>query len=319
MLKPIWILIEKQGDGLAPSVAELASAAKSASGDGPVEGIMLGNELGELPASAGRYGVSKVHVVDHPNLAYDLESSHAAALASVVEKQSPALVLGSAGGFARTLFPYVAALSGLGCAADCTAVSLSDDSATVTRPVYVGNAFASVSVASPALVTVRPKAYAPALESEGAAEVVGHEFETPEPKERFVESVEEGGGAVKLQEADVIVSAGRGVRGPENVQLVKDLADAMGAAFGASRAVVDAGWVPYSHQVGQTGKTVSPKLYVACGISGAIQHLAGMRSSKTIVAVNRDPDAPIFNVATYGVVGDLFKVVPALTAELNSR
>ena len=224
----------------------------------------------------------------------------------------------------RDLMPRVAARLGVGLAQDCIAAEIVDDGQLeCIRPIYAGKAYAKVRLLmSPAIATLRPNVF-PLGDADTArnAETVTL---TPELNaEKIRASVKEtrksSGQKVELTEANIIVSGGRGMKGPENFPVVEALADAFGGAMGASRAAVDAGWIDQQHQVGQTGKTVSPTLYVACGISGAIQHLAGMSSSKFIVAINKDPEAPIFNIADYGIVGDLFEVVPALTEAIKSR
>jgi len=205
-----------------------------------------------------------------------------------------------------------------------TALELGGENASIlaTRPTHGGNVMLQVSCpgSRPQLVTVRPKAFAEAeVEEDRTGEVVTKKYDLSSVKHdsRVKETVKESGQQIPLTEADIIVSGGRGVKDTKNFPLIQELADAFDGALGASRAAVDADWIPYAHQVGQTGKTVNPKLYIACGISGAIQHLAGMQSSKVIVAINRDPEAPIFNFATFGIVGDLFEIVPVLTKKVR--
>jgi electron transfer flavoprotein alpha subunit len=205
-------------------------------------------------------------------------------------------------------------------ASDCTALAEENGGIVATRPCYGGNVLTKVKKQSdgPFFVSLRPNAYSP-VESGDGGTVQNKEVEEGLLSKRteITERVAQSGERVNLTEAETIVSGGRGIRGPENFKLIEEMAKPLGAAVGASRAIVDAGWVEYSYQVGQTGKTVSPNLYFAVGISGAIQHLVGMQSSKIIVAINRDKDAPIFNIATYGIVGDLFEVVPVLTKKLE--
>jgi electron transfer flavoprotein alpha subunit len=214
----------------------------------------------------------------------------------------------------------LAALCGGGMASDCTGLSLDGETIKALRPAYGGNVFFTLqnNCAAPFFVTLRPKALPEADDAPGG-EVINEAVDAGllACKATVTDHISEAGGKVSLTEADIVVAGGRGIRGPENFKLIEEMADSLGAAVGASRAIVDAGWVQYSYQVGQTGKTVNPKLYIAIGISGAIQHLVGMRSSKTIVAINRDKDAPIFNIASYGIVGDLFEVAPALTKKFK--
>jgi electron transfer flavoprotein alpha subunit len=218
----------------------------------------------------------------------------------------------------------LAAKNGGPMASDVTKLALEEGKVVATRPHYGGSVVSKIVTNSdgPFFVTLRPKIYPES--KDGPGEVMAESVKAAglEPKTVVKEIKVESAGSVSLAEADVIVSAGRGIKGREHLPMVQELADSLGGALGASRAIVDAGWITYSHQVGQTGKTVNPKLYLAVGISGAIQHLVGMRSSTTIVAVNKDKDAPIFSIANYGIVGDAFKIVPALTkkfkAELSS-
>jgi electron transfer flavoprotein alpha subunit len=217
----------------------------------------------------------------------------------------------------RDLSGRVAARLGWGCLADVTKLGLDGGSLTAIRPVYSGKAFATLEGgAKPTVVTLRPNVFA-AEAAGGAAEVEPLPAIPGDIRAVVTEILAKEGGELDVAEANVIVTGGRGIKGPENFALIRDLAGLLGAAVGASRAVVDAGWIEHSHQVGQTGKVVSPSLYIACGVSGAIQHLAGMSSSKIIVAINKDAEAPIFKVADYGIVGDLFQVVPALIEEVR--
>jgi electron transfer flavoprotein alpha subunit len=220
----------------------------------------------------------------------------------------------------KDLAPRVAARLGAGLAADCIAVAVEGGRLVATRPVFAGKAQQKVAFPGrPALLSLRPKVFPAAAGAGRTARVETLEIAwSPADARARVRSVEAAaGGSVDLTEAEIIVSGGRGLKGPEHFKVIEALAEALGATVGASRAVVDAGWRPHADQVGQTGKTVSPKLYVAIGISGAIQHLAGMSSSRCIVAINKDPEAPIFKIADYGIVGDLFEVVPALTEEVK--
>jgi electron transfer flavoprotein alpha subunit len=236
----------------------------------------------------------------------------------------PAAVLFPASAIGRDLAPRVAARLGVGLAADCTALATDGGRLTATRPVFAGKALQTVAFTkSPAIASLRPKMFA-AVNGQGTATVtpLTAGFDANGTRARVTGFARSAGGKVDLTEAEVIVSGGRGLKGPENFAMIEALAEALGGSVGASRAVVDAGWRPHGDQVGQTGKTVAPKLYIAVAISGAIQHLAGMSSSRCIVAINKDPEAPIFKVADYGLVGDAFEVVPALTEavkKLNGR
>jgi electron transfer flavoprotein alpha subunit len=206
----------------------------------------------------------------------------------------------------------------LGLVTDCTEAAVVDGTLVLTRPVYSGKAIARVRAKQlPVMVSIRPNIIPPVETNLPAAPILQVPVSLKEPRAKVVEKVSKAKAKVDLGEANIVVSGGRGVKGPEGFVPVQELADTLGGAMGASRAAVDAGWIDYTHQVGQTGKTVAPKLYIAAGISGAIQHLAGMSSSKVIVAVNKDPDAPIFKIADYGIVGDLFQVLPALTEQVK--
>jgi electron transfer flavoprotein alpha subunit len=263
---------------------------------------------------------SKVFAFAHPDLKYFLDEAYARLLKALIEREKPDIVLGSATFYGKALMARLAALCGSGMASDCTGLSLDGDTVIALRPAYGGNVLFTLQSNGPApfFVSLRPKTN-PEADDQSGGDVINEPVDESllACKAKVTEHVSESGGKVSLNEADIIVSAGRGIRGPENIKLIEELADSLGAALGASRAIVDAGWIQYSYQVGQTGKTVNPKLYIAVGISGAIQHLVGMRSSKTIVAINRDKDAPIFNIASYGIVGDLFEIIPALTKKFK--
>ena len=317
----ILVFVE-QREGQVRSVAREALGEASrlaATLGGPVVGVCAAASDPGL-AALGPAGASEVLLVTHEAFARYEPNGYVAAVAAAVEKVKPQLVLFSGSSMGRDLAPRVAARLGVGLASDCVALAIEGGRLQATRPVYAGKATQTVAFPkSPAMVSLRPKLFAPLAGNGGAATVTPLElaYDPGAARARVVEIKAESGATVDLTEAEIIVSGGRGLKGPENFHLVESLAAALGATVGASRAVVDAGWRPHSDQVGQTGKTVSPKLYVAVGISGAIQHLAGMSSSRCIVAINKDPDAPIFKVADYGLVGDAFEVVPALTAALQ--
>jgi electron transfer flavoprotein alpha subunit len=264
---------------------------------------------------AGRYGAKKLYVAALPD--YSTEQ-YSAAVKQVVDDAKPSIVLLAGSSNGRDLAPRLAAKLNVGVASDVDRLEWSDGKLRARRPVYSGKAFATVDVVgTPAIATTRPNAF-PAEEAGGggAAEVV--EVNAPaESKAKLIETKAPEAGELSIAEADIIVSGGRGLKEAANFSLIRDLAHAIGGAVGASRATVDAGWIDHQHQVGQTGRVVSPNLYIAAGVSGAIQHLAGMTSSKHIVAINKDPEAPIFRVADFGVVGDLFTILPALTEEVK--
>jgi electron transfer flavoprotein alpha subunit len=281
--------------------------------------VLLGSETESMAGQLSARG-TKVFSFTHVDLKYFQDEAYAGLIKGVIDREKPDAVIGTATFYGKGLMARLAALCSGGMASDCTGLSLDGDVLTALRPAYGGNVFFKVqnSSTAPFFVTLRPKAFAEAADNDDG-DVVNETVDESllACKAKVTDCVSESGGKISLTEADTVVSGGRGIRGPENFKLIEDLAEVIGAAVGASRAIVDAGWVQYSNQVGQTGKTVNPKLYIAIGISGAVQHLVGMRSSKTIVAINRDKDAPIFNIASYGIVGDLFDVVPALTKKLK--
>jgi electron transfer flavoprotein alpha subunit len=282
---------------------------------------MVGGDLAAFATDAaaaeeaGRYGAKKVYVASAGDYTTEV---YTAALTQGVQDAQPAVVLlpGTANG--RDLAPRLAARLGVGVASDVDRLEWTDGKLRARRPVYSGKAFATVDViGTPAIATTRPNAF-PAEEGGGsAAEVVPVSFDAGERRVNVIEVKTPDAGEMSIVEADIIVSGGRGLKEGANFSYIRDLAHALGGAVGASRATVDAGWIDHQRQVGQTGRVVTPNLYIAAGISGAIQHLAGMSASKHIVAINKDPEAPIFRVADLGVVGDLFQIVPALTEEVK--
>ena len=264
---------------------------------------------------AGKYGAKKLYAAKLD--AYTTEV-YAAALAETIGQAQPSIVLLGGSSNGRDLAPRVAARLGVGVASDVDRLEWSGSKLVARRPVYSGKAFATVEItASPAVVTTRPNAFPAEEAGGGAADVAEVAAPGVQAKATLVETKVPEAGELSIAEADIIVSGGRGLKEAANFSYIRDLAHAIGGAVGASRATVDAGWIDHQHQVGQTGRVVSPNLYIAAGISGAIQHLAGMSSSKHIVAINKDPEAPIFRVADLGIVGDLFQVLPALTEEVK--
>ena len=293
------------------------------------EALSIGRKLaeaagGELSAfatdraaaeEAGRYGAKKLYFAGAGVYATE---TYAAALHQAIAQTKPSIVLFGGTSNGRDLAPRVAAKLNAGVASDVDRLEWKDGKLRARRPVYSGKAFATVEVSSnPAFATTRPNAFPPEEAGGGAAEVVTISLSDVASKSKLLETKTPEAGELSIAEADIIVSGGRGLKEAANFSLIRDLAHAIGGAVGASRATVDAGWIDHQHQVGQTGRVVSPNLYIAAGISGAIQHLAGMSSSKHIVAINKDPEAPIFRVADLGVVGDLFQIVPALTEEVK--
>ncbi len=280
--------------------------------------LVVGQGIAGPAEELGNYGATRVVAVESPELANHSNTAVARVIAEVAAKEAAQLVFLPASQMGKDIAPRVAVKMGAGLAADCVALKVEGGDVIATRPVFAGKALIDVRVKTPAKVfTLRPNVFT-AVSVTGTATVEKQSISlTSGDFASVVKQVKVASGRPDVTEADIIVSGGRGLKGPEHFHLIESLADALGAGVGASRAVVDAGWRPHDEQVGQTGKTVSPTMYIACGISGAVQHLAGMSSSKFIVAINKDKDAPIFQVADYGIVGDVFEVLPELTAQLK--
>jgi electron transfer flavoprotein alpha subunit len=284
-------------------------------GGATVASVVAGPGSQSLAAELGAHGADKVYAYEDGAFALYATEPYARAVAKAAEETQPDVVLIPFTAMGKDLAPRVAARLGAGLVSDCVALQVKDGRLVARRPMYAGKAFATVewSGGGVQVASLRPNVFAVGPADAGRqAEVVSASVDTA-ARARATAVHATAGGKIELTEAQIIVSGGRGLKGPEHFHLVESLAAALRAAVGASRAVVDAGWVDHQMQVGQTGKTVSPSLYVACGISGAIQHLAGMSSSKFIVAINKDADAPIFKVADYGILGDVFEVLPKLT------
>jgi electron transfer flavoprotein alpha subunit len=326
MTNDIFVWVEQFENEVVGASWEAVGAARGLADEqgGEVMACLFGGDgVKGLAEEALAYGADKVLVVEDETLSHFRVEPYAALMAKVVESWEPETVLAAATFRGRELGPALAVRLETGCIADCTALAWEEGELMATRPIYAGKLMSTCMIPErrPRVLTTRVRAFAkPEPEAGRDGEVV--ELEPAMAEDEILTKVvgfEESEGGVSLADASIIVSGGRGVGGPEGYEPLQELADLLNAALGASRAAVDAGWIPYEHQVGQTGKTVSPDLYVACGISGAIQHLAGMRTSKEIVAINKDAEAPIFKMAHYGVVGDLFDVVPALKAALSER
>ncbi|MCK6526282.1 electron transfer flavoprotein subunit alpha/FixB family protein [Myxococcota bacterium] len=315
------VYCEHTGGAPRRTAQELVSKAKELAGGGDVSAVLVGSGLSDEAASLGGFGASKVFLVEADALAEYSAEGYTRALCDLIEDLNPDVVLAAASPVGKDLLPRVAARSGAGLATDCIDLAAGSQGAVkALRPLYAGKARAWVEIVTPRqFFTVRPNSFPVPAAGAGAAEVdrIAAQVEEADLRARVVEKVSGGGAKVDLTEADRIVAGGRSLKSAEGFQILEEMADVIGATVGASRAAVDAGFVPHSMQVGQTGKTVNPTLYIAVGISGAIQHLAGMRTSKVIVAINKDPEAPIFQKSTYGIVADLFEAVPALTAEFR--
>jgi electron transfer flavoprotein alpha subunit/NAD-dependent dihydropyrimidine dehydrogenase PreA subunit len=308
----LWVVAEHDDQRLAPVTRELLGEAQRLTTDlgEPVSLVLIGHDVEELIPPAAAAGADRVYLVRHEVLKNYRTGPYTDVLCGLIEDKKPEIVLFGATAQGRDFAPRCASRLVAGLTADCTGLGIDTDRRLLiqTRPAFGGNIMATILTehARPQMATVRPKVMRPIPPREGA---------TPE----VVEVARQDRHTVNLADAEIIVSGGRGLKKPENFDLIFELADVLGAAVGASRATVDAGWIPAYHQVGQTGTTVQPKIYMACGISGAIQHLAGMQTSEVIIAINADADAPIFKVATYGIIGDLFEVIPALIEAIRRQ
>jgi electron transfer flavoprotein alpha subunit len=313
------VFIEQRDGKIRKASLEALSLARRLAG-GPVAAVLPGKGVASLAKDLGKYGAGVVYVADRDDLALYSNKGYVGALDAATGKESPNAVLIAATAMGKDVAPRFAARHDVSVLADLMDLRLEGDRLVGWRPVYSGKARAEVDCgnASLQIATTRPNVF-PA-EAQDAAEPRVETLELGEiaPRAKVIKVETSESKELDVSEADIIVSGGRGIKGPENWPLIRDLQQALGAALGASRAVVDAGWIDHQHQVGQTGKVVSPTLYVACGISGAIQHLAGMGTSKVIVAINKDPEAPIFKVATYGIAGDLFQIVPEVAKAVRA-
>ncbi|MCF6291169.1 MAG: FAD-binding protein [Desulfobacterales bacterium] len=324
----VLVFAEFRNNRMAPVALELLGIGRQLADQRNVSlsAVLLGTDLGENGRLLVAHGADLVFQVDDPGLAHFTDEAYANILEDLIRAHRPEIVLAGATAIGRSFIPRVASGLGAGLTADCTQLAIRDEDGALlqTRPAFGGNVMATIVCprTRPQMATVRPRVMKPIpADSARAGEIINY---TPEPERlrsrtRVLRSVVEELDQVNIGEADVIVAGGRGLENEKGFALIRELADVLGGAVAASRAAVDSGWVSYPHQVGQTGKTVCPKVYIACGISGAIQHLVGMQSAEVIVAINKDPEAPIFNVATYGIVGDVFEVVPQLIRKFEQR
>lgn len=322
----VWIIAEQRKGELQSITYELIGEAQKLAKTINEEAcaVLLGFNVEKALEKLKHYNLDKIFVVDSSELEHFQDDAYSTAVAKLVRKYKPNILLCGGTNIGRSFIPQVAVKLQTGLTADCTGFSIEENTKNLmqTRPAFGGNIFATIATRRhrPQIATVRHKVMKPAAYSDQVkGEVIIEKFDDLKNRTKFIKTVEELEATVNIVEADIIVSGGRGLGDPKYFSLVEDLAKAIGGAVGASRAAVDAGWISYSHQVGQTGKTVCPKLYIACGISGAVQHLVGMQSSDVIIAINRDPDAPIFKIATYGVVGNLHEVLPALTKKILTK
>lgn len=314
----VLIVAEQREGKLKKSTFELVGASAAAGNETHV--ALLGDGVADLAKELGSYGAGKVHVAQNAALKLYNSEAYASVITDLAKSLSADVILASHTPTGRDLMPRVARRLDVGLASDCVSLAFEGTGIKVRRPVYSGKATAEVEFigAGPKLATVRANALGVGKPDAGkSAESITVNVNVPAGKTKTLDVVKGASARPDVTEAAIVVSGGRSLKSAENFKMIEDLADVLGAAVGASRAAVDAGYRPHRDQVGQTGKVVSPALYVACGISGAIQHLAGMRSSKTIVAINSDPEAPIYQIADYGVVGDIFQVVPLLTEDFK--
>ncbi|MFA5145076.1 MAG: FAD-binding protein [Candidatus Omnitrophota bacterium] len=324
--KGIWVFIEQKNGKIQSISYELLGKAQELSQKlgCQVSGVLIGNNLTDQLDEVIWHGADNIYLVEAPEIANFQDEPYTNILVELIRKYKPEIFLCGATAIGRSLISRVAIKIKAGLTADCTGLDIDPARKILlqTRPAFGGNIMATIISPNyrPQMATVRHKVMQPMEpDKKRKGKIIREKFDAKVyfSRTKLLDIVEEVESLVNIAEADIIVSGGRGMGGPENFKLLEDLAHVLGAAVGASRAAVDSGWKPYSHQVGQTGRTVAPKMYIACGISGQIQHLVGMQSSKIIVAINKDPDAPIFKVATYGIVGDLFTVIPALTKKFK--
>ncbi|MBM4146687.1 MAG: 4Fe-4S dicluster domain-containing protein [Nitrospira sp.] len=322
--KGVWIFAEQRSGKVSSVAFELLGIGRKLADD-------LGTELSALIFGASeseaqeliKWGADKVFRSGDPIFEKFNDEPYARLMTSLIRQHKPAVVLAGATPIGRSFFPRVAARVRTGLTADCTSLQVDKETGNLLqiRPAFGGNIMATILCPHnrPQMATVRPRVMKRGQYDESRnGEIVEIKTDGLTSRTRVVESVKEVSDiAINLQEADIIVSGGRGLGDPKGFKLIEELAEVLGAAVGSSRACVDAGWIPYRHQVGQTGKTVCPKIYIACGISGAVQHLVGMQSSDIIIAINKNPEAPIFNVATYGIIGDLYEIIPLLIKKIK--
>jgi electron transfer flavoprotein alpha subunit len=318
-MSKILVFAESANGKLKKSTLELLTTARASGSE--VHVLALGNESEGLASQLAGWNVKEFHAGADATLSAYNPEVYAHVVAETLKQIKPSVVLASASMLAKDLFPRVATKTGSGLASDCTALKISGSDVQATKPLYSGKCTANVEFQNceTKIVLMRANQLTVAEPDSSAAPTVKKIAVSPvDVRTKIKDAIKGASEKLDLTEANIIISGGRGMKGPEHFKLLEDVAAELGATVGASRAVVDAGWVPHGMQVGQTGKTVAPTLYIACGISGAIQHLAGMSGSKVIVAINKDPDAPIFQKATYGIVGDVFEILPILKDELKA-
>ena len=327
--KDLWVFIELKDEKIHDVSIELLSCGRKLADDLSrklVAVVISGNFDLEKAKILSSYGADRIIVVEDEKFKNPTDEMYVYVLEELARKYKPEIILAGATNFGRSVIPQLAASLRTGLTADCTELSIDKDKKILiqTRPAFGGNIMAEIVCERrrPQMATVRPKVFEKIKnENSSLCERIFPEIDWSKffPKTKLIKKETKAFEGANLQDADIIVSGGRGLKKKENFSLIFELAKLLNAAVGASRAVVDAGWIPYYHQIGQTGKTVAPKLYIACGISGAIQHIVGMKSSKVIIAINKDKDAPIFDIADYGIVGDLFEIIPRLIKKLKEE
>lgn len=321
--KGIWIYAERSRKVTYELLGEARRLADKLGCE--VSAVVMGENLQDEAQALICHGADVVFVADNPNLTPFNDEAHAHVLTELIEQHKPEIVLIGATTYGRSLAPRVSARLDTGLTADCTVLDIEAETGVLlqTRPAFGGNLMATIvcRYRRPQMASVRPGVLKPLpLDPARKGRIVFPDVKPPDVmRTRVIDVFKVASGDANLAEAEVVVAVGKGIGSQDNMSLAEDLAEALGGVVGASRAVVDAGWIDYSRQIGQTGKTVAPKLYIACGLSGAVQHTAGMASAETIVAINKDPDAPIFKIAHYGIVGDVRNVLPELIRELRER
>ncbi|MCM3129074.1 MULTISPECIES: electron transfer flavoprotein subunit alpha/FixB family protein [unclassified Paenibacillus] len=320
MSKTLLVYAENRDGKLRQVALETLGAAQQIAGaQDRIQVVVAGSDITSAVSELVPYGADVIYTIEHPELEHYNPEAYISVLKSVLQQAAPDLVLFGHTALGKDLAPLVAAHLAAGQISDITAIEVEEGNAVFTRPLYAGKAFEKrVFENGPAVITIRPNNVAAATAPEGSASPI-EDIAYPSPSLRTIvkDVVQKTTGKIDLSEAKIVVSGGRGVKSVDGFKPLEELADLLGGAVGASRGACDAGYCDYSLQIGQTGKVVTPEIYIACGISGAIQHLAGMSQSRVIIAINKDPEAPIFKVADYGIVGDLFDVVPLLTAEFR--
>ncbi len=322
--KGVWIFAEQRGGKVSPVAYELLGIGKKLADDMKTElSAVLFGPSDDAAKELIKWGADKVYISKDPMVEKFNDEPYSQLLTSLIKEHKPEIVLAGATPIGRSFIPRVAARLRTGLTADCTSLSVDKETGNLlqVRPAFGGNIMATILCPNnrPQMATVRPRVMKRGHYDEGnKGEVIEVKAEGLTCRTKVLDTIKEVSDiTVNLQEADIIVSGGRGLGDPKGFKLLQELAELFGGAVGSSRAAVDSGWIPYRHQVGQTGKTVCPRIYFACGISGAVQHLVGMQSSDIIIAINKNPEAPIFNVASYGIVGDLYEILPLLIQKIK--